>query len=294
MVTEDRFSAARREHLRLALRALRRHAGGCVVSDETAAIAHRLPTYRVPAKTRLTRPTGSRRSTGRTDVSVAALPAGHVVRLEGMGDVLFTSMARTVVDIARRRPFLEALVTADAALRRGLSRERLEEVLAQMPRWPGVVAAAEVVRWADGRAESAAESVVRARFILLGLPVPDLQVWVQAGGGRRVDFLWEEVDLVGEVDGRVKYAGEDGDRVLWEEKERRDAIEEERSVIRWTWRQAHAADDEFRTRFWRAWRRAERLRLTDAATPCAPAPDMSDSLRQFARGVTDKRAPRPL
>ena len=282
---EDAFAAARREHLRVALRAMKRHAGNCVVSDETAAVAHQLPVYRVPPRARLTRSTGSRRSAGRTDVSVAALPAGHVVRLEGMGDVLFTSMARTVVDIGRRRPFLEALVTADAALRRGLPRERLEEVLAQMPRWPGVVAAAEVVRWADGRSESPAESVVRARCILLGLPVPELQVWVHADGGRRVDFLWEEVALVGEADGRVKYAGADGDRVLWEEKQRRDAIEDERSVIRWTWRQAHAPDEEFRERFWRAWRRAERLLRAISATPCANVPDLPGSRGAFAHGV---------
>jgi hypothetical protein len=234
-----------------------------------------LPVYRVPAKVWLTRAEGSRRTAGRTEVSVAALPEGHVVRVPALGDVLLTSMARTVIDIARRRPFLEALVTADAALRRGLARERLAEVLAQMPRWQGVPAAAEVVRWADGRAESAAESVVRARFILLRLPIPQLQVRVQADGGRRVDFLWEEVGLIGEVDGRVKYAGEDGDRVLWEEKQRRDALEEERSVTRWTWRQAHASDDEFRARFWRAWARAERVRGALGATPWATVPDLT-------------------
>lgn len=166
-------------------------------------------------------------------------------------------MARTVIDIARDRPFLEALVTADAALRRGLRRQQLLDVLAAMPRWPGTVAAAEVVRWADPRSESAAESVTRARFIVLGLPVPDLQVWVR---GRRVDFLWDEVALIGEVDGRMKYEGPDGKQVLWEEKERRDELEEERAVIRWTWRQAHAPDEVFRARFERAWARAERLK----------------------------------
>jgi hypothetical protein len=171
-------------------------------------------------------------------------------------------MARTVVDIARSRPFLEALVTADAALRRDVTRRQLTEVLGRMPRWPGTVAAGEVVRWADGRSESPCESVTRARFVLLGLPLPDLQVWLRVDGGRRVDFLWDDVGLVGEADGRVKYAGGDGERVLWEEKQRRDAIEEERTVIRWTWRQAHAPDDDFRARFTRAWARAARHQHT--------------------------------
>lgn len=250
---------ARRMHLDIAVRDLRRHKGDCVLSYESGAIAFGLPTYRIPPKTRLTRPDGYRRTTGRTDVAVAQLPEGHVVRIN---DVPVTSMARTVIDIARDRPFLEALVTADAALRRGLRREELEAVLAQMPRWPGTVAAAEVVRWADGRSESAIESVVRARFILLGLPIPQLQIWVEADGGRRVDFLWEQVALVGEADGRVKYEGRDGVRVLWDEKQRRDAIEDERAVIRFNWRQAHASDAAFVARFEQAWARAIRWQQT--------------------------------
>jgi hypothetical protein len=236
---------------------LGRHAGDCTVSHEAAAIAHGLPTYRVPAKVRLTRAAGSRRNTGRTDVSVAALPTGHVVLI---GGVPATSLARTVVDIARTRPFLEALVTADAALRHGLSRQHLHRVLAVMEHWPGVRAAAEVVRWADRRSESPCESVVRGRFVHLGLPLPEPQVWIPVGRqSRRVDFLWDVVGLIGEADGRVKYAGEDGKQALWEEKQRRDDLEEERTVIRWTWRQAHAGDDEFRARFARAWERAARL-----------------------------------
>lgn len=254
-MSQEPFIAARRAHLDIALRALRRHTGNCVLSHESMAIALRLPTYRVPPKPQLTRPSGYRRTTGRTDVSVAALPPGHLVLIDGVPG---TSMPRTVIDIARDRPFLEALVTADAALRRGVRREQLQEVLTQMPRWPGTVAATNVVRWADGRSETPIESVVRARFILLGLPVPQLQIWVEADGGRRVDFLWEEVGLVGEADGRVKYEGDDGVQVLWEEKQRRDAIEDECAVIRWNWRQAHAPAHAFVARFERAWVRATR------------------------------------
>ena len=271
---DDRYAAARRAHLLTARRALRRHAGSCALSDETAAIALRLPTYRMPAKVQLTRAGGSRRTAGRTDVAVADLPTDQVVLIHG---VAVTSPARTVVDIARKRPFLEALVTADAALRRGISRGQLEAVLATMPRWPGTVAAAEVVRWADGRSESPCESVTRARFILLKLPVPELQVRLRVDGGRRVDFLWEQVGLVGEADGRVKYQGDDALQVLWDEKQRRDAIEEERTVIRWTWRQAHAPDDEFRARFVGAWRRAARLQASLRTTPRANLSDLPDS-----------------
>jgi hypothetical protein len=262
-MSQAEYDAARRAHLATAVRALRRHRGGCVLSHEAAAIGLRLPTYRIPRKVLLTRDSGSRRTTGRTDVAVAALPAAHlaVVDIGPVRGVPLTSMARTVVDIGRTRPFLEALVTADAALRRGLPRQELLDVLAQMPRWPGTVAAAEVVRWADGRSESPAESVTRGRFILLGLPMPEPQVRVPVlgGGCRRVDFLWKQVGLIVEVDGKVKYEGPEGEQELWQEKQRRDDLEEELTIIRWNWRQSHAPDAEFCERFWRAWARAERL-----------------------------------
>ena len=257
-VPQDQFVVARQEHLAAAIRALRRHAGDCRLSHESAAIAVGLPTYRIPPRPQLTRPDGHRRTRGRTDVAVAAMPAKHIALVETPDLVPITSMARTVIDVARDRPFLEALVTADAALRRGLRRQELLDVLADMPRWPGTVAAYKVVQCADGRAESAAESVTRGRFIVLDLPLPDLQVWVEADGGRRVDFLWEEVQLIGEVDGRIKYQGPDGEQVLWEEKQRRDALEDEKAVIRWNWRQAHAPDNAFIARFKRAWIRAQR------------------------------------
>ena len=85
-------------------------------------------------------------------------------------------------------------------------------------------------------------------------------VWVA-----RSDFYWEEFSLVGEVDGRVKYAaGQSWEEVgaqLWREKLRQEQIEDGvHEVIRWTWLQGHAPDDLFAARFWRKVRRAQWLR----------------------------------
>jgi hypothetical protein len=56
--------------------------------------------------------------------------------------VLVTSVARTVVDLARSVPFEEAVVVADAALAGGLvDRAELEQAVRRAQRWPGVPAA---------------------------------------------------------------------------------------------------------------------------------------------------------
>jgi hypothetical protein len=246
----------RAEHLEEVRRAIGRHHGPVAASHESAAVALGLPVYRHPAKAHLTRPAGSRR-VGRVVVAIADLPARHV-RMHR--ELAVTSPARTSVDIARARSFIAGLVTADAVLRTGTSRAELGDVLALMPRWPGIVSARRVVDHADALSESPLESVVRARIIELRLPLPSLQKRLYADDGwliARVDFYWEQFGLVGEADGELKYVDE---RVLFREKQRRDAIEDAHHVIRWTWRQAHEPDERFRARLLAALAKAEQGR----------------------------------
>jgi hypothetical protein len=121
-----------------------------------------------------------------------------------------TSVARTVVDLARASAFPAAVVTADSALRdRRVSKAELDSVIAACVRWPGIGRARKVAAFADGRSESALESLARALFHQHGLPVPDLQVWVgddEVIG--RVDFLWQAYRTVGEADGALKYSNQ--------------------------------------------------------------------------------------
>jgi len=57
----------------------------------------------------------------------------------------------------------------------------------------------------------------------------------------RGDFGWEEQQVVGEFDGRVKYGrclrpGQDPGDAVFEEKQREDAFRAEGwGVVRWTW-----------------------------------------------------------
>ena len=175
-----------------------------------------------------------------------------------------TSGARTVVDLGRRLPFGEALVTADAALRAGVSRRALQDVLRDQWTWPRIRHAMPVVRYADARSESALESFTRSRFIVLRLPMPELQRNIYGADGwvARTDYLWEFHGLAGEADGKIKYLQDE----LWAEKQRQDNIEDaDVLVIRWIWRTAHAPDDEFTRRLLRKLDLAYRLKQLRAS-----------------------------
>jgi very-short-patch-repair endonuclease len=188
----------------------------------------------------------------------------HVAQLRpedttAVGDIRVTSGARTVVDLGRRLPFRESLVVADGAMRARVSRRQLQDVLRHQWTWPRVRAAMLTVRHADPKAESALESVVRSRFIELGLPMPELQVNITGPFGwvARVDFDFNAYGVVGEADGRAKYTDDE----LWAEKLRQESLEDAgREVIRWTWARAHASDAEFAARVWRYLNRGLLLR----------------------------------
>ncbi|MFC8922460.1 hypothetical protein [Cellulosimicrobium sp. NPDC057127] len=141
-----------------------------------------------------------------------------------------TTLARTVVDCARSLPARDGLVVVDAALRRGVSHDELRRRAASS-RGRGVVRARAVIDVADGGSESPGESATRYALLRQGLPAPRTQVPVVTRLGRfRADMGWAEWRLLVEFDGFVKYgelAGGDPARVLFEEKRRQEAMEEE-------------------------------------------------------------------
>jgi len=182
---------------------------GAVGSHHSAATIHGLDQLgRLPSLTAVTHPRGSASRTGRPGVRVhvAALPDAHVtVR----GGVRVTSVARTVVDLARTSSFRSGVVVADSALRVKLtSKDELRSVLTACASWPGIRQARLVIEFSDALSESALESISRVAFRDHGLPAPELQAWVGGDVGviGRADFLWRRYATVGEADGAVKYA----------------------------------------------------------------------------------------
>ena len=134
----------------------------------------------------------------------AGLPEHH--RAEVMG-IPVTSPARTVIDIARARPFRAGVVVADAALRyRICSKEDLMQVARECAAWPGVRRARRVAGFADGRSAFAPRVDLPGGLSRRGLPVPLLQAWITEA--ERVDFLWSRQRVIGEADGLTKYANE--------------------------------------------------------------------------------------
>ncbi|MDT7571928.1 MAG: hypothetical protein QOE05_2102 [Actinomycetota bacterium] len=202
--------------------------GDLVASHATAAAIHdfRLRDS-VPVEPQLTQALGDPTVCGRRSFTVAALPAEHRCRRFG---VAVTTPERTVADCARSLSAQAAVVTADSALRAGVSRDDITEVLQRCSHWPGVRQARAVVAFADARSDSALESALRWQFAQQGLPAPDLQITIcDAEGGQvgDVDFVWLARRTICEADGRLKYDEKDGPRkenALWREKRREDAL----------------------------------------------------------------------
>lgn len=168
-----------------------------------------------------------------------------------------TGLARTATDVARTG-FAAGVITADAALRRGLERDELELAVDLSRRWPGRLTALAVAEFADRRAESALESLGRARFHEHDLPPSELQVWIADADGpfARVDHCWDEHRTIAEADGALKY---DAPAVLFEEKQREDRLREAGfEVVRYTWDEILRRPEVVVARLHRAFARADR------------------------------------
>jgi hypothetical protein len=233
--------------VRAAMRQIER---GAVASHASAAVLHGLPSWCVPLD--LVHVTRGQRSGGRRSrllhVHPAPLADDDVIVIDG---VAVTSLARTIVDLARSLPFEPAVVLADAALRRGAAKAELFDAVERAAHRRGNAGARRAVSFADGRSESVGESRSRVALYRAGLPTPTLQWEVFSPTGLllgRVDFGWPELRTVGEFDGRVKYgrllrSGQEPGDVVFEEKRREDLLrDEELRVVRWVWEELDRFD----------------------------------------------------
>ena len=136
---------------------------------------------------------------------------------ETVGGVRVTSLEETTLDCLRTLAFDDGLAIADGFLRRtGATRRHLIELIEEQCRnRQGVGQARITASFADGRAESGGESILRAHLIELGYRTPRLQVEVpdpiDAGRRFRLDMVLRSssgqlVDV--ELDGRGKYTDE--------------------------------------------------------------------------------------
>lgn len=190
----------------------------------------------------------------------ATLPPEHLAHL---GVLPVTSRARTAVDLARHLTWRQAVAVGDAALHAGCTKVDLQDAAAFCARWPGGGRAVRMAAFADGRAESVAESLARVVLAELGFPAPELQVVLVLACGLevRLDILFREYRTALEVDGQIKYSdpyGRAGD-VVWKEKLREDGIRDSGyEVVRTNWRELTGNPSGLADKLYRAFGRARK------------------------------------
>jgi Protein of unknown function (DUF559) len=209
-----------------------------VASHQSAALIHGLDLFPAPRDlltlTRTQARSSGRRKSDGIFFHTAQLPEGHVTKRLG---VLVTAAPRTVVDLARVSSFMSGVVTADSALRAGLTtRDALLAVCEACAGWPGIRKARRVAGFADPGAESVLESCARVVFHDCGLEQPELQFAVTGPDFRySVDFYWPTHRVIAEADGAVKYSDQRAAiRQLKRDQQLRDLGYK---VIHFTWRE---------------------------------------------------------
>jgi hypothetical protein len=129
------------------------------------------------------------------------LSPDDIVEVEGLQ---VTTPVRTSLDLACRLSPRAGLATVDAFMRtHDLTHDELQRGLLKFRGRRGVVQARALVSVADGRSESHGESWVRLAIIEAGLPVPELQWWVDVDGvpAYRLDLAYPKHKIAIEYDG---------------------------------------------------------------------------------------------
>ncbi len=218
----------------------------CVVSHSSAAAVHGWADLdTLPARIHVTRDRGRPQLRSLVRIHVAPLAVDDIVEVDGLR---VTSPLRTAIDVAHDIPFAGAVAAVDSALHLDMfDKTVLSEAFARYAERRGREEARHVLRFSDGRAESAAESLGRIVLCELGAPKPVLQKKLYDGTRElaRVDFFFDGQGVVLETDGFVKYAderylrGRDPADVFVNEKRREQELmlsPEVRAVIRAEWR----------------------------------------------------------
>ena len=249
-VDADAFNRLQAEQqYRVRIRAVAARSKGLVVSHASAVALHELPLLGLDLGcVHLTRPGhgGNRRAAARW-VHAGELPLSLRTSVDG---VAVTTVARSIVDLARSVAPSIAVVAGDAALHRDMTTaDELHEALAFAAQHAGRPRAQRALSLIDGRAESPGESILRLVLHAQGIPLPALQIAVHDDAGRfvgRVDAGYPDDGVLLEFDGRVKYTqllkpGQTAVDAVMAEKAREERLSELGwLVVRVTWAELHA------------------------------------------------------
>ncbi|MCW2855907.1 MAG: hypothetical protein JWR52_1522 [Marmoricola sp.] len=190
-------------------------APGQVVCDRTAAWLHGVDMFGLAEHAILPR-VESASSTGvRASKAAAvrgrsrALLPSDIVELNGLR---VTTPLRTALDLACNLHRRDALAALDLFRRlHGIGAEEIDTELPRFRRRRGVIQARGLTRLIDGRAESVRESWVRLALVDAGLPLPNVQVWVDRDGvpTYRLDLAYQAQRVAVEYDGEPFHSSPD-------------------------------------------------------------------------------------
>ncbi len=111
----------------------------------------------------------------------------------------------------------------------------LDEIIREWPLLRGIGTAHRALELARPGAQTILETLSRLRLMQIGLDEPELQheFGDEEGLIGYADMFWESLGVIGEADGRLKYATRDD---LFKEKRREDRLRAlGYIVVRWTW-----------------------------------------------------------
>lgn len=215
------------------------------LSHVSGAVAHGMSTWDLSLeRVHVTRLDGG---AGRAEAGVVhheGLCLGNdVMEVDGMRVLV---PERCALEAASRVDNEHALTLLDSLLHLGLADEDvLRRRFEIMGSWPFVRHLHVPVRLATSKSESPGESRGRWLFWSAGLPMPECQFEVRDARGElrgTSDWGWPEHRLLGEFDGRFKYArllkpGQEPGDVVFAEKQREDELRELTgfSMIRLIW-----------------------------------------------------------
>jgi len=116
-----------------------------------------------------------------------------------------TSAVRTLADLGRRLPLVEAVAALDRALhQRLLKSDDLRSWVCSHPRYPGLARLLRTIELAEPATESVMETRLRLLLVIAGLPRPQAQVSLYDEAGHflaRPDFYYPLQRLALEYDG---------------------------------------------------------------------------------------------
>ena len=205
-----------------------------------AVLSHRagaaLLEIRNPFGPEVTVPVWRRRRPG-IAIHCLPLPPGEVTVVKG---IPVTTVARTLLDLAACLTWSDMRRTVNAAeVRRPADVDQLADLVERHPGRHGIRTARRIVAdLAPGVARSELESRFRRFVRSAGLPAPELNLTLRAGGRwLECDCVWQAERLVVELDGRAFHAT----AAAFEHDRARDRALHVAGwrVIRVTWRQLY-------------------------------------------------------